>query len=253
MIPNYLELVLFKAYAEIKSEASRYYFSFFWWVIEPTLFMFTFYIVFEMVLKSGGDNFVLFLFVGLVNWKWFSCTVNYGATSITSNNVIIQQVFLNNLVFPFTVMLTNTFRYLITFVILIIFIFAVGVKPNLTWFSIIYIFIIQFFFINACAMIVALITPFFTDFSLVIENVMLLLFFLSGVVFDMANVPAHLAKYLYLNPMAVLIRENRTVLIYGHWPDWNGLHLIAVLTVAITVLIYSYQRRYDRVYPKLYM
>ena len=62
---NYLELLLFSTYAELRAERSRSYLGLVWWVLEPAMMMAVFYIVFAVVLKTNAPDYVPFLLVGL--------------------------------------------------------------------------------------------------------------------------------------------------------------------------------------------
>ena len=39
MMNHYLELILYKAYADLRVEAARGYLGMLWWVLEPVLYM----------------------------------------------------------------------------------------------------------------------------------------------------------------------------------------------------------------------
>ena len=91
---NYLELITVKAWADLKSEASRAYIGFLWWFIEPVLYMGSFYLLFGLGLKMGGDNFMYFLLCGLLPWKWFSSSLSNGSLSIIANAGLINQTYL---------------------------------------------------------------------------------------------------------------------------------------------------------------
>ena len=79
---QYLSLVLYKTYAELRAESARTYIGFLWWIIEPIVDMATYYLVFAVLLRNRTEDFVPFLLIGLVSWKWFSVSVTMGADSI---------------------------------------------------------------------------------------------------------------------------------------------------------------------------
>ncbi len=83
---TYWDLLFYKALADLRSEARRYYIAYLWWVIEPVLEMLVFYLVFAGLLKRGGPNFVQFLLVGLVVWKWFEITVKHCGFAIINSS-----------------------------------------------------------------------------------------------------------------------------------------------------------------------
>ena len=72
MLHQHLELVWYKAYADLRAEAARAYLGVLWWVLEPLLYICVFYVVFGILLDRGGQGFVSFMLCGLVVWRWFS-------------------------------------------------------------------------------------------------------------------------------------------------------------------------------------
>lgn len=248
-----LEIVLFKAYAELKSEASRFYFSFFWWIVEPVLFMSVFYVVFELVLHRGGEGFVFFLFCGLVPWKWFASTLNQGSNAIVGGRNIIQQVYVGKIVFPLSMLVANTVRFLFVFVILMLVLMVSGSPIRPGWASIALVLATQFILLGAVTTFSAAIVPIVPDLKLVIENGLILMFFMSGIFFDIDKTSGALKEALFLNPMAFIINQYRQVLLNGQWAHVGGLLIIAAASTALIVLSTVLMRRLDRTYPKILM
>ena len=79
----------------------------------------------------------------------------------------------------------------------------------------------------------------------------MLLFFLSGIFFDIGAVSGRLHSILMLNPMAVLIDSYRTVLIQGQWPAALPLASIFAISLLGIGAAGAVLKRYDRVYPKV--
>ncbi|MBL4567407.1 MAG: ABC transporter permease, partial [Porticoccus sp.] len=86
--------------AELKAESSRSYLGFFWWILEPALYMVAFYIVFALVFQRGGPGFIPFLLCGLVVWKWFGSVVSGSANVILSSSALIRQVYIPKYLLP---------------------------------------------------------------------------------------------------------------------------------------------------------
>src|SRR5690606_25615751 len=53
-----IELVLFSTYAELRAEAARSYLGLIWWVLEPAMMMGAFWLVFDVILKTGGPDYL---------------------------------------------------------------------------------------------------------------------------------------------------------------------------------------------------
>jgi lipopolysaccharide transport system permease protein len=251
MKQHYLELVWYKALAELRAEAARAYLGFLWWIIEPVMYMAAFYVVFGLVFERGGPDFAPFLLCGLVAWKWFGSTVTVSSNTIAANAALMQQVYLPKYLFPAIVVVINTLKFAAVFAVLLVFLLVYGYEPSVAWLSLPLVMLIQFLLIASLAGVVSAIVPFMPDFRLLLDNFMMLLFFLSGIFFDISTVSEKLQFLLRLNPMAVIIENYRLVLIKGQWPD--GLHLGVVCGIALIGVWLAGRvfRHYDRIYPKV--
>jgi lipopolysaccharide transport system permease protein len=248
---RYFELVLYKTYADLKAEAARTYISFMWWILDPLLYMAVFYLVFEVLLKRGTENFISFLLIGLVFWKWFASSIQHALNSISIHRGLIQQIYLPKWLFPIITVLTDLVKFTIVFIVLIILLIMVGVSPGIAWVNLPILIVCQLMLIIGCACLVAAITPFFPDIRLLTESGLMLLMFLSGVFYDSSTIPEKYQAYFFANPMAVMLDAFRTVILESHPPNWLRLGYVLImgsitLAVALAMLI-----RFDRTYPRL--
>lgn len=248
---HYFQLIIQKGLADLTAEARNGYLGMLWWVIEPILYMSVFYVVFVVVFKRGGDDAVSFLLVGLVIWKWFAASIPKCGNSVAANVGLIRQVYVPKFIFPCMVLVTSTIKFLIIFLLFIVFLFATGDMPSMAWLSLPVLMFVQLVMMLGVGLLLASIVPFLPDLKLIIENGMMLLFFLSGIFFDIGEVSSEMKVYLYLNPMAGLIENYRNVLLDGVWPDWLYLVKLFVISLFIAVLGWRLLNRYDRVYAKV--
>lgn len=248
-----LELIGYKAYAELRAEAARAYLGFLWWIVEPVLYMAVFYVVFGVLFQRGGEGFAPFLLCGLVVWKWFDSTVRSGANAISSNAHLMRQVYLPKFVFPSIVVLVNTVKFLVVMGLLVLFLQVYGLPIFTSWLALPLLFATQMLLIAAVTLLAAAVVPFLPDLKLLIDNGLTLLFFLSGVFFGLDTIPEGLQPYFSLNPMATLIDGYRKVLLHGLWPDWHSLATVALGSLLGIWLAQRLLIRFDRSYPKVLM
>jgi lipopolysaccharide transport system permease protein len=248
---HYLQLVWYKALAELHAEAARAYLGFLWWIVEPLLYMSAFYIVFGLIFERGGPGFVPFLLCGLVVWKWFASSISSSANTIPANAALMQQVYLPKHLFPAIVLVINTIKFAVIFGLLLVFLLIYGVVPTQAWLVLPALVITQFLVIAAFAGVVAAVVPFVPDFRFILDNILMLQFFLSGIFFDINAVTGKLHYILQLNPMAVLIESYRNVLIDGQWPDSMPLAVILLGSLLGIGLAGAVLKHYDRIYPKV--
>jgi lipopolysaccharide transport system permease protein len=251
MRQHYMEIIWYKALAELRAEAARAYIGFFWWIIEPVLYMAAFYVVFGLIFSRGGQDFVPFLLCGLVVWKWFSSTVLSCANSIPGNAALMQQVYMPKHLLPATVLVVNTLKFFLIFAMLLVFLIIYGYSPSATWLALPLLIMVQMLFIAAVGGLLAAVIPFVPDLRLILDNALLLLLFLSGIFFDPTAIPANLRLVMQLNPIALIIEGYRAVLLRGQWPDLGQLGAITLLSLLGIGIALRLISRYDRVYPKV--
>ena len=248
---HYFALIWFKAIAELHAEAARAYVGFVWWVAEPVLYMLAFYVVFGLVLGRGGEDFVPFLLCGLVAWKWFATTVMTSTNAIPANAGLMQQVYLPKYLFPAVMVTTNTLKFLVVFLLLIAFLIFYGYVPSAIWLYLPLIVFVQLLFVAGVAGIVSSVVPFFPDLKLLIENLVMLLMFMSGIFFDVKSAAAEWQTWLMLNPMLGIIDSYRDVLMFNKAPDLMYLGIVLGCSLLLLLVSYWILNKYDRIYPRV--
>ncbi|TWC34964.1 lipopolysaccharide transport system permease protein [Pseudomonas sp. SJZ079] len=250
-IRNSIELILYKVYTDIKAEAARSYLGLVWWLIEPVLYLCAFYILFVLVLQRGSSDFVPTFLCGAVVWKWFDSGLKGGSHAISTHHGLLQQVYVPKYIFPVIAVLGSTARFFPVFACFAIFLLLYGFPAQVTWLAVPIVMLAQLCLIMALALLVGAITPFLPDLKVAIDNGMLLLFFLSGVFFDINEVQEPVKSYLLLNPMAGLIDEYRNVMIRGVWPDMGRIGLIMLISLVVGGFGLVFLKQMDHRYGKV--
>jgi lipopolysaccharide transport system permease protein len=232
----YLDLVLFSTYAELRAERARSYLGLLWWIIEPAMNMATYYLVFAVVLKNGQADFVPFLLVGLTLWQWFKSCVSHGGYAIWQQLRLIRQVFVPAQVFPSVQILADTVKFLFILALLLLILWGSGYPPNQAYLALPLVLLVELVFAAGAAYVVAAVMPFVPDLRFVIEQVLTVMMFLSGVVISLDAVPEPARRWFMLNPIAVLVDAGRGILIHGRWPDWLALGQVAAISAALYAL-----------------
>ena len=214
------------------------------------MYMGVFYAVFVHLFHRGDENYVIFLLTGLVVWKWFATTLTVGSNSLMANAGLMNQVYLPKIVFPLTVTAVNTIKFLIILIFLL-FVLLVSQKASWSWSFLPCIVLIQLLLIVAVTSLCSAIMPFFPDFKMILDNILMMFLFISGIFFDISTLSEHAQKLLYINPMAVLISMYRKVLLYGEVPDWGKLLFVILFSLPVFIAANWLHHRYDRIYPKI--
>ncbi|WP_246140159.1 ABC transporter permease [Geothermobacter ehrlichii] len=242
--------MFFYVYALEKKECKDGFLGILWWVIDPLIYMVAFYAIFALGLRGKGTEFAPFLLCGLVPWKWFASSINRATVSIKKNSQLIKQVYLPKYVFPSVEIVRGGFKFLISFFVLVLFLFFYkGCLIDL--FYIVPVFIAQMFFIFSLGMLLSSFYPFLPDIKLVVENMIMFLFFVSGIFFDIDKFSPEVRQIFMLNPMAILIKAFRRVLLDNDFPDVGQLLYVFLLSLILFIAALCILKRFDRFYSKI--
>jgi len=167
------------------------------------------------------------------------------------NLALVHQVRVPVLVFPLVHLLADALKFVCVFVLLLGLLWWAGYPPKPAWLSVPLLLACVAGCAFGCGLLLAAIMPFLPDLRFVIEQVLGVAMFLSGVVFALEKVPAPYAQWLAWNPLTVLLQALRNVLLLGQWPDWSMLARMSVLAFGLAVLGTLCVQRLAPRYPKL--
>jgi lipopolysaccharide transport system permease protein len=248
---RYLELVLFLVYADLRTEVARRFLGFLWWILEPVMYMTVFYLVFGLGMRQASPDYVPFLLCGMVSWKWFDGSVRQAGTSIVGNTGLIQQIFVPKTVFGLVQILTNTFKFSVVLLLLVVFLLATGHRASIEWFGLVPLVLTQLLLIISLGLLLAALIPFAHDLRQVVDNLLMLLMFMSGIFFSIDTMPDAWRDVFGLNPMVGLIDAYRHVLMQNAWPDWSELMYTLEVSLPMLMVACLIIHRFERHYPKL--
>ncbi len=233
----------------LKADSATYYLGTLWWVLEPLLYLTAFYVVFGLVMERGGPGYVGFLLAGLVFFRWFSVSVTMASNSIISNSRLINQIYLPKIIFPLVQICCGGLRFGVVLSLFLPFIWFYTGTISMAWWGLPLLMLVQLTLIVGAGFMLAFLIPIYPDLRKIVENLMMLMFYMSGVFFDISRAPEAVQKWLYLNPMAVLLEQYRGVFIYSQFPDVGAL----AWPMAFSLALFAYGSwalvRYDRKFP----
>jgi len=247
------DLILYKAYADFRAEVERTYLGVLWWVLEPIINTAIYYFVFSKLLdiRGGmGTEFVPFLLIGIIMYSWFNVTVNRASTSILANKAMVSQVNFKKIIFPITTIITSSIGFAFAFAVLLVALWCMGYGITIHYAALPGLMLIQLLIITAVAIPTAAMVPLVQDLKNLITYVLHLLFFLSGILYNVDNLSEEVQRLFWFNPVAQIISAYRDVLMYHRWPHRPVLLLVALIALIITYFGARYIAKLDSQYAK---
>ncbi|MHB8646325.1 MAG: ABC transporter permease [Thermomicrobiales bacterium] len=221
----------------LKIRYRRSIFGFFWSVLNPLLNAFVFALVFQVILHSNIDRFILFIVIALVAWNAFTASVMESMSIITGSDNLIKRVNFPHEVLPIAVVLTNMVNFLLAmpsiFVVMIL--THTPLKSQVIFFPV--VLLSAFCFALGIAFISATSNVFFRDTRNFLDVVISLWFFLTPIIYPMQQVFPSTARIVYmLNPMASVIQQYRLIF-YDHAPLDLGFLARTFVSCVITMVL----------------
>lgn len=223
---NKKDIVFFYTKAKLEDDVFETYIGFLWWILDPVLSASVYYVIFHVVLHNGREDYLPYLFIGIVAWKWFQSSVIAGSTSIVSQKSLFKKIFLPKIIFPWIELNVTTVKFAVALAVVVV-VFPLLGFPVTRYHAYLPVLVFcQFAFTLGIATLLAAITPFFPDFSRVLTHLLRLAFYPSGIIFSIDRVPEKWKFLIVYNPMARAVEGYRNVAMYGKAPAMLGLALL---------------------------
>jgi len=252
-IKRYYKYSIYSAKAELKSEVAGSYLGWLWWFLEPLCFMFVYAFLVLAVFKTSEQYMLAFVFIGNTIWTFFDKSLKSSVKLISSNKAIVTKVYIPKFILVLVKMCVNFFKLLVSLLIVAGLMAAYQVPLSLTMIQMIPILVLVFLFTFGVCVIFSHFGVFVEDLSNVINILLKLLFYFSGIFYSVAKrIPAPYGNIMAtLNPVAFFIEETRKILLYGINMNFSIYAIWLAISIALCVigvkLIYKNENSYVKV------
>ncbi len=210
------ELIIELAKKEFKLKYKNTYFGYFWCIFNPILLLIILYVVFTYVMRVNVPNFQIFLLIGVICWNYFSETTTGSMHSIISNSNLLKKQKIYPHVFVISSCLSNLTGLLLNFAVLIALMIFFKIEINLLDITAAAYLIMLFILTMGISFIVSGIYVLFKDVQHMWSFALMILFWVSPIVYSESSIHSEFRKYFMLNPIARIISHLRNVFIYNY-------------------------------------
>lgn len=245
------ELIWLLAASELKQKYRRTVLGFFWWILEPVIFMAIYYVLVHVVLHRGRPGYPLFLFCGILPWRWFAAATNQSVSSISGAAGIVRQLAFPRAVYPIATVSAHTVYFL--FGLLVLFGFMVFYGQPLSWalFFLPCVMVVQYLFTLVLALVLASLGVFLADLQITWSLGLRAWFYLSPILYGLDQVPESYRSWFLLNPFSVLIEAYRSMVLQGEIPNLHGLAVMGLFSFLFTLFALPFFARLEPRFAKV--
>jgi lipopolysaccharide transport system permease protein len=240
---------------DLKSRYKNSLLGVLWSLLNPLFMMLIYTILFTILIPNDEiHHYPVFILVGLIPWNFFSGALLASTVSITNHASLVKKVYFPRILLPLSTICSNFVNFLLSLIILVVFLFAydIGITIHALW--LIPILITQIIFMIGLSLIFSALHTFYRDVFMVLEVGMLAWFFLTPIFYplewvteqaNLMDISFNAARVMrWLNPVASMVDGYRTVLwgnIGNQVPgSMDPLALLRTLITAVIVCIIGY-------------
>jgi homopolymeric O-antigen transport system permease protein len=243
MVVHLSELYRFRALIwtlvlrELRARYRGSFLGFLWSFLNPLLLMLVYSLVFAVYLRVPMENYAIFLFTGILPWLWFSSSLGHAAGVIVGSGALVKRVLFPAEILPLVSVLSNLVNLLLSLPLLLLFLLAFGIRPGAMLAFLPLLLALQLVLTVGLALPLAALNVHLRDVEQILSNALVLLFFLSPILYPVSTVPTSLdlgnalalplRPFYFLNPIAGLVQSYQNILFFGREPHWVHLGMVA--------------------------
>ena len=211
-----------------------------WSLVTPLLLLAVYTFVFGTILQvrwvsqSGGNaEFAAILFSGMLVHGILAECLTQASTLIVANPQYVKKVVFPLEALPWVTVISAFFQGVISTGILLAYLFFV--QGGIPWTAVLFpipLFILAFVCI-AAGWLISATAVYLKDIAQMMGLLSTVLFFMAPILYPKTALPVEFQNLLYLNPLTYIIEQFRAVVLWGELPNWNGLALYGIASVAV--------------------
>lgn len=232
---QYRELLKTNIQKEIRGKYKGAWLGILWSFLNPLLMLMVYSFVFPYIMRAQIPNYTMYLMTALMPWNFFTLTVANSSFAVISSGSILKKVYFPREILPISIVLSNVVNFLITFIIIIVFLIISGI--GLSWTILLFpvVLLVQTLLMFGIAFILSSITVYARDVEHIVNVFVMALFYATPIVYTIDMLPAKFQTILYLNPMTPIIDAYRNVLFYQQLPNFTSLGIVTIVSIAILI------------------
>ena len=214
-----------------------------WGFLQPFVFMLTYAIVFQYILKTGSSGnipYAVWFFPGMAMWQWINDSIMSASNSIRTYSYLVKKVVFPVDIIPMISIVASSFVGLFLILIATILCIIYKYMPNIL--LLLYVVIATYCFIIAFTRFTSAITTVVPDFANLLGIAMQLFFWFTPVIWNLNMLVEHpiLAKIMRCTPFTYLVTTFRQVFIGENIVfAENGLYTLVFWIITIIMFIWG--------------
>ena len=216
-----------------------------WSFVNPLLQTIIYSIVFSILLKNDMDHYTTFIVIGVLSWTWFTTSISGGTNCVLINGGIIKKVYFPREILPISVVTAGMINYLISSLIILIFLAITGIGFSFNILFLPLIMIVQYVIQLGILFITSSINVYIRDAEYIVNFLVNMAFYATPILYA-SSMFGKFAGILRLNPMTTIIDSYRNIFYYKVAPNFLALGIVFLVSVVILIIGYMIFKKLEK-------
>ncbi len=246
---RYKDLLYFLTFRGIKARYAQSILGVGWAIIQPLFTTLVFTVVFGGFAKVDSDSipYILFSYLAIWPWNYFSGTLSESANSLVANAGMITKVYFPRLILPLAAIFSKLLDFAISFIVLLVLLFYFQILPSWQVVFLPLLLIQLLAFSLGIGMILSAMAVQYRDVKYALGFIVQLLLYTAPVVYSTTAVPEEWQLVYSFNPMVGVIEGIRAMFLDKMMP-WKWIWPGAIVGAVLFVFGLFYFRRMEKVF-----
>jgi len=238
---GYLYLLAVMTIKEIVIQYKKTVLGFLWIFVNPVVQTLVIYLIFSQIIRT--ENYFLYLFSGVLAWTFFSQAVSNATQSFVKERSLIYKANFPKEVVPIAVVLSKCFNLILNLFVISVILLILGYLKNVNV-CVLIVGLLWLLFLSVGAVLsLSVLNAKYRDIGYLVQPVLMLLFYLTPVIYKTSELPFYIRNFVFLNPLDGIFELFHISFVRNMYIDKNALLINIVATVVIFVIgIYIFNK-----------
>lgn len=234
---EYREMIASLVRRELRGKYKGSVLGFLWTFINPLCQIVVYTVVFSMIMRSGLENFNIYMISGMIPWFFFSGAVLQGAGCVRVQANMVKKIYFPREVLPIVVTTFHFINMLLSFIFVIAVIVVEKGRVRVeAWIYLPIVMLVEYVLALGLSLLVSSCTVYFRDLEHITSVILMAWIYLTPIFYSMEIIPGYLLPVFEWNPMTPVIGMYHSILYYASVPETADLAQASFSALVFLVL-----------------
>ncbi len=217
-----------------------------WSVVAPVLTMIVIAIIFPLLMRMKVENYVVYLFSGLIVWKFISSAITAGGDAAVGYKALITKVALPSFLYPVVVVSVEFVNFVLILIALHGIALLFGFDINTHLFYLLVAMFVTLLFCVGIASFFSLLVAYYRDVRQVLDVIVQACFYLTPIIYPITMIPEKYHMIIEFNVFYQFVRIFHQAIYQPGPPVWQYMIAPAVLAIVFFLAGLAAHHRFGR-------